>query len=737
MLKKLFAMLFFTAVFSVLCMNNVYASQTEVIEVPSDNMEDAAVKAKVYLPKDYDADRAIGYPVLYLLHGSGGGVNEWDFTFPILDKLIAEGSIPASIAVSPNTGNSYWVDSETYGNVETMFHEELIPYIDSNYNTVADRTGRTVAGFSMGGFGALRYALVYPETYSKLLLLSPSIWDTDMPPVTSRAYEGGAFGKTGEPKTFDPDKWNALNYPASLKKYSEQEERVEVYIVCGDKDWNHLNENKLPDDAHKYNMEEQAVNLYAALHRKNLFNAEFKQFDDVPANPCELRIIGGEHDDTWAQGFEQGILFLKSSKKENKESQSFSPKAYDASNYPCPEGQKGTVTLVDNYIPKTLKEAVDMNKSKFKYKIYLPKGYEENENQRFPVIYLLHGAEINPENVWDPYFTVLDHMIAEGKIPKVIAVAPMGIYPFNDKWRGYWVDSEIFGNFETAVIEEFISYIDQNYKTIPTRNGRALAGYSMGGYAATRYAYTYPELFSAVTLLSPFVQDKEAPATCGAVTDGAFGKPFEKNLWDEKNYPAALLTYVQQSYRVPAYIYAGDDDWNHLSEKEDLPEDAYKYNAEVQALRLYRNLHRLKSVQSPAELRIVNGEHDTGVWIQGFSEGLVYMFKNGLSAPKIIDPNQKSFTISSSSLDRTMGIKVSTQIRNNGYSGKSVVVFQLLNGETPISIVAVEKNIQETENITAHFNVTGRDYSVKIFVLDSYGNINDLGNNLAEPVTVK
>lgn len=264
-----------------------------------------------------------------------------------------------------------------------------------------------------------------------------------------------------------------------------------------------------------------------------------------------------------------------------------------------------------------------------KYKVYLPAGYDPNREQGYPVLYLLHGSHGN-EASWDDFWPVLDEMIEKGTIEPVIAVAPV-------TGNSYWVDSKKFGAYETAVIHHLIPTIDAYYNTIPSREGRFLVGYSMGGFGALRYALVYPHLFGGATLLSPAIWDGLPPSTSRAVTGGAFGEPFDPRIWNEKNYPAALENYVKQEYQVPIFIYTGDDDWNHVSEKEDLPPDAYQYNVEVQAVRLYVALHRKNLYQvdfpkweevptSPAELRIVNGGHDTDVWIPGFREGLVYMF---------------------------------------------------------------------------------------------------------------
>jgi enterochelin esterase-like enzyme len=271
-----------------------------------DNAETAELSYNLYLPAGYEANDGTRYPVLYLLHGSGGDAESWDDFWPILDRMIAEGTIPPAIAVAPITGNSYWVDSATFGAAEQAVIEDLIPHIDASLPTIASREGRALVGYSMGGFGAIRYALAYPDMFAAATLLSPAL-QQGQPPATAGAIERGSFGMP-----YDPARWDELNYPALLAPYAAQEHRVPVFIVTGDDDWNHLSEKEaLPADATKYNMEVQAVALYTALHRENIFGAEYEQWEDVPASPAELRILDGGHDmDVWEPGFIEGVAYM-------------------------------------------------------------------------------------------------------------------------------------------------------------------------------------------------------------------------------------------------------------------------------------------------------------------------------------------------------------------------------------------------------------------------------------------
>lgn len=593
--------------------------ESEVLKQDSHAGDEGILKYRLYLPAGYSSEEAGGYPVLYLLHGANPSnkVTEWDAFFPALDEMIADGTIPPVIAVAPVTGNSYWVDSKAFGDYESAVIQDFIPYIDAQYNTQSNREGRILAGFSMGGYGALRYGLVYPELFSSSILLSPAVQDGEAP-ATSSAVEKGAFaGDKGV--GFDEAVWNQRNYPEALKAYANQDKRVSFYILATDDDWNHLSEKEdLPDDAYRYNIEEQAVRLYTALHKQDIFDEK----GEFMANPAELRIVDGGHDtDPWLLGFRNGLKYVWG----EKEDEELAPKRTSADYQSV---KKGTVTVEKALAPSLKKE------EEMAFCLYLPYGYQENTETLYPVLYLLHGSW-GDERSWNSFWPVLDQMIEQGKIDPVIAVAPI-------TGNSYWVDSEKYGNVESAIMKDLIPFVEANYRALPKRSGRALAGYSMGGYGATRYGLTYPETFAAVTLLSPANEDAEAPSTSGAVERGSFGEPFDENIWFERNYPQAIAKiYSKGRNIVPFYIYAGDDDWNHMWE-ETLPEDAYRYNMEVQAVNLYSRLHRQNIFNkpfekwedvpaSPAELRIVNGGHETGIWLKGFEEGLAYMFANGLS----------------------------------------------------------------------------------------------------------
>ncbi|MCC3770299.1 alpha/beta hydrolase family protein [Streptomyces sp. UNOC14_S4] len=116
----------------------------------------------VLLPDDYHTSGR-RYPVLYLLHG--GGTDQDFITWDRLHIRDLTAGKPI-IVVMPDGGHAGWYSNPVSSlvgprNWETFHIEQLIPWIDDNFRTYAEYDGRAVGGFSMGGFGALKYAAKY------------------------------------------------------------------------------------------------------------------------------------------------------------------------------------------------------------------------------------------------------------------------------------------------------------------------------------------------------------------------------------------------------------------------------------------------------------------------------------------------------------------------------------------------------------------------------------------------
>ena len=136
-------------------------------------------RAFVYTPPGYYKDKVKQYPVLYLQHGWGEDETAWSNQGRvnlIMDNLIAEGKIKPFIIVM-----TYGMTNEVkFGGLssfkiepfQTVLVDELIPYVDSNFRTVANHSNRAMAGLSMGGMETKSITLNKPEVFSHYALLS-------------------------------------------------------------------------------------------------------------------------------------------------------------------------------------------------------------------------------------------------------------------------------------------------------------------------------------------------------------------------------------------------------------------------------------------------------------------------------------------------------------------------------------------------------------------------------------
>jgi S-formylglutathione hydrolase FrmB len=121
----------------------------------------------VVLPADYNrgSSKSKRYPVLYLLHGLGGGAGDW-----VSERahLADHAAAYPFIVVVPEGRDAWYTDSATVPNekFESYFIDELIPDVDRRFRTLPAREGRAVAGLSMGGYGSLKFGLKHPELFA-------------------------------------------------------------------------------------------------------------------------------------------------------------------------------------------------------------------------------------------------------------------------------------------------------------------------------------------------------------------------------------------------------------------------------------------------------------------------------------------------------------------------------------------------------------------------------------------
>jgi putative tributyrin esterase len=117
----------------------------------------------VILPVDYEASPTTRYPVLYLLHGLTGNYTDWVSKTNVADYAA---HFPL-IIVMPEGHNGWYTDSTTApaDKYESYILLELIPDVQRRYRTLEDRSGRAIAGLSMGGYGAIKFGVKSPGTF--------------------------------------------------------------------------------------------------------------------------------------------------------------------------------------------------------------------------------------------------------------------------------------------------------------------------------------------------------------------------------------------------------------------------------------------------------------------------------------------------------------------------------------------------------------------------------------------
>jgi enterochelin esterase-like enzyme len=125
------------------------------------------VSYHLYCPADYDTETKRRFPVVYWLHGSGGGLPGIPKVAMRFDKAIRAGHAPPCLVVFVNgLQMGMYVDwDDGSAPLESMIIHDLLPHIDQTYRTRATREGRLLDGFSMGGYGSSRLGFKFPELF--------------------------------------------------------------------------------------------------------------------------------------------------------------------------------------------------------------------------------------------------------------------------------------------------------------------------------------------------------------------------------------------------------------------------------------------------------------------------------------------------------------------------------------------------------------------------------------------
>jgi S-formylglutathione hydrolase FrmB len=274
------------------------------------------IPAMVYAPDGKPPEG--GWPVLYLLHGHDGNEHSWVDLGHIqqtLDGMIATRQIDPLLVVMPGGGNGWYVDSEDVGgpgDFATAIAVDLPTAIEAGYAVRRDRGGRAIAGLSMGGFGAVRLALLNPGRYVATASLSGAIWNNIPPADFSDTVEqlaliqetdyfhrvdpdtvtvgrvlpsvgthfGGVFGVPFDPARFDRDNiFTILDRQIAAKANLPA-----IYLTCGDDD--------------SFNLWRGAMALFETARADRLTDVQ-------------LRITDGDHVwSLWSTTIVDALLFI-------------------------------------------------------------------------------------------------------------------------------------------------------------------------------------------------------------------------------------------------------------------------------------------------------------------------------------------------------------------------------------------------------------------------------------------
>jgi S-formylglutathione hydrolase FrmB len=224
-----------------------------------------------------------------------------------------------------------------------------------------------------------------------------------------------------------------------------------------------------------------------------------------------------------------------------------------------------------------------------------------NTKVKCNVIYLLHGYGGN-EKSW---ITIHPKLKDVSDKYNIIFVCPNG----QNNW---YVDSPIDSNskYETFIWQELVNYVDKNYKTIATKNSRAITGFSMGGYGALWISLKHPDIFGAsgstsgaldIIALTKYSVDLDASPNKDFNISSVLGN--KKALW-EKYFLYNFINNIE-TYKMAIIIDCGYD-------------DSLVFNAN-------KKFHqRLLKENIPHDYIVRPGHHDVAYWDNAISYHILF-----------------------------------------------------------------------------------------------------------------
>jgi enterochelin esterase-like enzyme len=231
------------------------------------------------------------------------------------------------------------------------------------------------------------------------------------------------------------------------------------------------------------------------------------------------------------------------------------------------------------------------------FSVYLPPGYDYGGPQAYPVLYLLHGLG-GDLSAWSKcgMFRAADQLILDGAIQPMIIVTPQGD-------NGYWMDQANNGpRYGSYIVRDLVALIDREYRSLPSRDSRAIGGMSMGGHGALQLAINAPEVFSVVGAHSVALRRY----------DQAFSF-FGDQTYFRKHDPVQLFRDYQSTARK-------FDLWLDIGESDPWYAPALAFH------------QQLESAAIVHEWRSYGGDHSSAYWTAHVTEYLHYYSRSLLGS---------------------------------------------------------------------------------------------------------
>lgn len=227
---------------------SIEAGASQLIEGKVEtNLVPSPVEYNALLPDGYASIKE-PLPLLLFLHGGGGDRAFLTRMRAIIDDMWKAGTLPKMVIVTPSALRSFYMDYKDGSQKwESFVVGPFLEHLRQTYKVTRERKGTLLFGISMGGLGALRMGLKYPDKFEALAALEPGIdpalrWKDVKP--RNRFYRSDELLQTIFGRPFDAGYWEANN-PASICVAAADKIRasgLEIYIDVGDQDAFNINE---------------------------------------------------------------------------------------------------------------------------------------------------------------------------------------------------------------------------------------------------------------------------------------------------------------------------------------------------------------------------------------------------------------------------------------------------------------------------------------------------------------